>query len=90
MWFHVREDSVEEFHQLALALVTDADLGGPCLERAAFVSLDDPLEFVWFERWTDLASLDRYLGSEEFRGLLGGIRVLGHLDEQLIVSFSQR
>jgi quinol monooxygenase YgiN len=87
--FHIREDAIEEFRQLASGLASGRVLG-PCLERAAFVSLHDPLEFLWVERWSDVESLDRYLTSEAFRALVGGIRVLGRLDGQLVVSCSRR
>jgi quinol monooxygenase YgiN len=90
MRFHIHEDRLDEFHQLADAQVAEAGRLAPCAGRAVFASVDDPCSFFWIERWSDLDRLEGYLRSDTFRTLLGGIRVLGHLDEQALVSYLAR
>jgi quinol monooxygenase YgiN len=86
--FTIREERLDEFRQLASAVRDPAGWEGSCLCRAAFVSLDDRHTFLWVERWNDERQLREYLGSEEFRALVGGIRVLGSLVDQIVAPYA--
>jgi quinol monooxygenase YgiN len=62
----------------------------PCRDRRVFEQHGDPNHFLWREEWLDRTALDRRMASNEFRALLGALRVLGQAHDLRITSVEQK
>lgn len=47
------------------------------LRTVVFEDCEEPGHLIWIADWTSRAALEEYIESDEFRVLLGGLRVLG-------------
>lgn len=76
-----------EFTQSAESLTPAAGEG--FVRTIIYQDRDEPDHILWVEEWSARESLDRYLLSEDFAALLGGLRILGTvLDCRIIHSAS--
>ncbi len=50
-----------------------------CLERRIFEEAGLPTNLLLVEQWSDKAAMNSYLSSDQFRALLGAVKVLGKL-----------
>ncbi len=57
---HARADSIEAARRLSLEHVARSRREPGCLEHGVAVDADDALRLVFFERWSDRATLDAH------------------------------
>ncbi len=77
----------KEFLQTVETLLEERPVADrSCTDRAVFEQHGAPDHFLWHENWEDRAALDAHLASDEFRMLLGALRVLGKTHDLVIVS----
>jgi len=50
-----------------------------CLERRVYEEADLPANLLLVEQWSDKAAINSYLSSDQFRALIGAVKVLGKL-----------
>ena len=50
-----------------------------CLERRIYEESHLPTNLLLVEQWTDKAALNSHLSSDQFRALIGAVKVLGKL-----------
>jgi quinol monooxygenase YgiN len=50
-----------------------------CLERRVYEEAYLPTNLLLVEQWSDKAAMNSYLSSDQFRALLGAVKVLGKL-----------
>lgn len=50
-----------------------------CLERRVYEESHLPTNLLLVEQWSDRAALNSYLPSDQFRALMGAVKVLGKL-----------
>ena len=50
-----------------------------CLERRLYEEAVAPTNLMLVEEWSDAAAMNCYLSSEQFRALIGAVKVLGKL-----------
>ena len=87
----VRAEKQEEFLQAVQSLNGDGEKHKGLRKSTLSQGTDDQTGFSLIYEWETQKDLERYLGSEEFRVLLGALRVLcekseiryGHIFEEL-------
>jgi quinol monooxygenase YgiN len=50
-----------------------------CLERRVYEEAHSPTNLLLVEQWSDRAAMNSYLSSDQFRALIGAVKVLGKL-----------
>jgi quinol monooxygenase YgiN len=50
-----------------------------CLERRLYEEAVAPTNLLLIEQWSDEVAMNSYLSSEQFRALIGAVKVLGEL-----------
>jgi quinol monooxygenase YgiN len=50
-----------------------------CLERRVYEEAHLPTNLLLVEHWSDKAAMNSYLSSDQFRALIGAVKVLGKL-----------
>jgi len=71
-----------EFAQ-SLDLLTGTGHG--LVRRSVYIDRDEPERILWVEAWATRELLEAHLETEIFRGLIGGLRILGNvLDCRLV------
>jgi quinol monooxygenase YgiN len=50
-----------------------------CLERRVYEEAYLPMNLLLVEQWSDKAAMNSYLSSDQFRALIGAVKVLGKL-----------
>jgi quinol monooxygenase YgiN len=50
-----------------------------CLERRVYEEAHSPTNLLLVEQWSDKAAMNAYLSSDQFRALIGAVKVLGKL-----------
>ena len=50
-----------------------------CLERRVYEEAHSPTNLLLVEQWSDKAAMNSYLSSDQFRALIGAVKVLGTL-----------
>jgi quinol monooxygenase YgiN len=50
-----------------------------CLERRVYEEAHSPTNLLLVEQWSDRAAMNSYLSSNQFRALIGAVKVLGTL-----------
>jgi quinol monooxygenase YgiN len=83
--FHIRIEGHREFRQLADAVLRGKTPRG-CLDRGLFSKLGEPVAFLWVEHWRAGEQLVSHLLSAQHRALVGGIRVLGALHSERVLT----
>ena len=80
-----------EFLQTADTLLEENPTRGTrCMDRGMFEQHGVPNQFLWHEEWDDSDSLEERLASQEFRTLLGALRVLGKTHDIRIANVERR
>ena len=51
----------------------------PCLERRVYGEAHVPSNLLLVEQWSDKSAINSYLSSDQFRALIGAVKVLGKL-----------
>ena len=54
-------------------------LPAACLERRVYEEAHLPSNLLLVEQWSDKAAMNSYLSSDQFRALIGAVKVLGKL-----------
>ena len=54
-------------------------LPAACLERRLYEEAVAPTNLLLIEQWSDEVAMNSYLYSEQFRALIGAVKVLGEL-----------
>ena len=54
-------------------------LPATCLERRVYEETGLPTNVLLVEQWSDDAAMNSYLTSDQFRALIGAVKVLGQL-----------
>jgi quinol monooxygenase YgiN len=54
-------------------------LPAACLERRVYEEAHLPSNLLLVEQWSDKAAMNSYLSSDQFRALVGAVKVLGKL-----------
>jgi quinol monooxygenase YgiN len=54
-------------------------LPAACLERRLYEEAVAPTNLLLIEQWSDEVAMNSYLSSEQFRALIGAVKVLGEL-----------
>ena len=50
-----------------------------CLERRVYEEVYLPTNLLLVEQWSDKAAMNSYISSDQFRALIGAVKVLGKL-----------
>jgi len=50
-----------------------------CIERRVYEEAHLPTNLLLVEQWSDRAAMNSYLSSDQFRALMGAVKVLGKL-----------
>lgn len=72
----VRPEKQEEFLQSMRSLNSDQEIQEGLRKSTLFREIDDQTGFSLIYEWETQEDLDRYLGAEKFRVLLGALKVL--------------
>ena len=70
---HASADSLTEVLALSRAHVLRSRAEPGCLEHGVAISDEDPMQLVFFERWTDMAALGVHLKLPASRGFGKGV-----------------
>lgn len=73
------ENARTELLQTLDGLRREHEAEGSCTACEVFERVDHRNHFLWLERWRTREDLERHLGTDRFRVLLGAIQVLGEL-----------
>ena len=76
----VKPEKRQEFLQ-AMGSLNDAEKQKGLRQFTLHQGIDDPTGFSLIYEWEAREGLDRYLGGDEFRVLLGALKVLGETSE---------
>jgi quinol monooxygenase YgiN len=68
--------------------ITD-DLDSGCLERCVYKDIHTPESIVLIEQWTDLGLINAYMKSDKYHAILGGVKVLGTLNQVSMLDFDE-
>ena len=77
----VRPEKQEEFLQAVQSLNGGGEKQEGLREFTLYHQIDDPTGFSLIYEWEAQVDLERYLGTERFRVLLGALKVLGERSE---------
>ena len=83
----IRPDKRTEFLQMREMLL-GKNRPSECVEQKIYEEVDGSNRFLWSERWAKMEPLEKYMGSEQFRVLLGAVEVLGELEHSQIIEIS--
>ena len=75
----VEPDQRHELMQMFKEASRPDQLPVACLERRVYEELGLPTNLLLVEQWSDKAAMNSYLSSDQFRALLGAVKVLGKL-----------
>jgi quinol monooxygenase YgiN len=70
-----RHELMQMFKETSLA----DQLPRGCLERRVYEEAYSPTNLLLVEQWSDKAAMNSYLSSDQFRALIGAVKVLGTL-----------
>jgi len=76
-----------EFLQAFELLSTKQCRNSACIGQSLYEDIGEGSHFLWIERWNGLEALEDYLKSDQFRSILGAIKVLGELKNLHLVEF---
>jgi quinol monooxygenase YgiN len=71
-----RPDAFERVRELSLGHVLRSRAEPGCISHEVSVDCENPLRFVFFERWADRAALDAHFKVPESIGFIRGLRDL--------------
>ena len=77
----VEPDQRHELMQMIKETSRPGQLPVGCLERRVYEEAYLPTNLLLVEQWSDKAAMDSYLSSDQFRALIGAVKVLGKLVE---------
>jgi quinol monooxygenase YgiN len=75
----VEPDQRHELMQMFKETSRPDQLPTACLERRVYEEAGLPSSLLLVEQWSDKAAMNSYLSSDQFRGLIGAVKVLGKL-----------
>jgi quinol monooxygenase YgiN len=77
----VRPEKQEEFLQAMGSLNSGREIQKGLRKSTLYQQTDDQTSFSLIYEWESQENLDRYLGGEKFKVLLGALKVLGEKSE---------
>ena len=75
----VEPDQLHELMQMCKSWLSSNKIPVACLERRVYQDAISPTNLLLVEQWSDKAPMNSYLSSEQFRALIGAVKVLGKL-----------
>jgi len=75
----VEPDQRHELMQMFKATSRPDQWPESCLERRVYEEAHLPTNLMLVEQWSDKAAMNSYLSSDQFRALIGAVKVLGKL-----------
>jgi quinol monooxygenase YgiN len=75
----VEPDQRHELMQMFKETSRPDQLPAACLERRVYEEAHLPSNLLLVEQWLDKAAMNSYLSSDQFRALIGAVKVLGKL-----------
>ena len=75
----VESDQRHELMQMFKETSQPDQLPPACLEIRVYEETLSPNNLLLVEQWSDNAAMNSYLSSEQFRALIGAVKVLGKL-----------
>ncbi len=75
----VEPDQRHELMQMFKETSRHGQLPVACLERRVYEEAHLPNNLLLVEQWSDKAAMSSYLSSDQFRSLIGAVKVLGKL-----------
>jgi quinol monooxygenase YgiN len=75
----VEPDQRHELMQMFKETSRTDQLPVGCLERRVYEEAHLPSNLLLVEQWSDKAAMNSYLSSDQFRALIGAVKVLGKL-----------
>ena len=75
----VEPDQRHELMQMFKETSRPDQLPAACLERRVYEEAHLPSNLLLVEQWSDKAAMNSYLSSDQFRALIGAVKVLGKL-----------
>ena len=75
----VEPDQRHELMQMFKETSRPDQLPAACLERRVYEEAHLPSNLLLVEHWSDKAAMNSYLSSDQFRALIGAVKVLGKL-----------
>lgn len=75
----VEPDQRHELMQMFQETSQPGQLPAACLERRVYEEAHMPNHLLLVEQWSDKAAMNSYLSSDQFRALIGAVKVLGKL-----------
>jgi quinol monooxygenase YgiN len=75
----VEPDQRHELMQMFKETSRTDQLPAACLERRVYEEAYLPTNLLLVEQWSDKAAMNSYLSSDQFRALIGAVKVLGKL-----------
>ena len=75
----VEPDQRHELMQMFKETSRPDQLPAACLEIRVYEEAISPKNLLLVEQWSDKAAMNSYLSSEQFRALIGAVKVLGKL-----------
>ena len=75
----VEPDQRHELMQMFKETSRPDQLPATCLERRVYEEAHLPSNLLLVEHWSDKEAMNSYLSSDQFRALLGAVKVLGKL-----------
>lgn len=74
----IEPDQRHELVQMCKSWLSD-QLPSACLERRLYEDVIAPTHLLLAEEWSDDQAMNFYLSSEQFRAVVGAVKVLGKL-----------
>jgi quinol monooxygenase YgiN len=75
----VEPDQRHELMQMFKETSRPDQLPESCLERRVYEEAYLPTNLLLVEQWSDRAAMNSYLSSDQFRALIGAVKVLGKM-----------
>ena len=75
----VEADQRHELMQMFKETSRPERLPATCLKRRVYEEAHLPTNLLLVEQWSDKAAMNSYLSSDQFRALLGAVKVLGKM-----------
>ena len=75
----VEPDQRHELMQMFKGTSRTDQLPVACLERRVYEEAHVPTNLLLVEQWSEKAAMNSYLSSDQFRALIGAVKVLGKL-----------
>jgi quinol monooxygenase YgiN len=75
----VEPDQQHELMQMCKSWLTSNQMPAACLEKGIYQDAISPTHLLLIEQWSDEEAMNSRLSSDEFRALIGAIKVLGKL-----------